>query len=108
MKPGGLVYLSTPNFRLCYKTFYNDYTHVKPYTPESIESLLNAFEYSNPCTYPGLRCKPDWYYLGKYRFLKARILLPFTGEYKFAPSILKGKSTSIFALASKPILMNAS
>ena len=108
LKPGGLIYLSTPNFRLCYKTFYNDYTHVKPYTPESIESLLQAFEYYNPCTYPGLRCKPNWYYKGKYRFLKAYLMLPFTGDQKFVPSILKGKSTSIFALASKPILMNTS
>lgn len=105
LKPGGLIYLSTPNFRLCYETFYNDFTHVKPYTPESIEALLRAFEYSNPCTYPGLRCKPNWYYTGKYRFFKAHKLLPFTGDKKFAPYFLKGKSTSIFALASKPVDM---
>ena len=103
LKPGGLIYLSTPNFRLCYKAFYNDYTHVKPYTPQSVEMLLSAFDFSDPSSYPGLRCKPDWYYKGKYRFFKAEKLLPFVGDHKFAPSFLKGKSTSIFALASKPI-----
>jgi len=103
LKPGGLIYLSTPNFRSCYKTFYNDFTHVRPYTPESIEALLNAFEYSNARSYPGLRCKPNWYYEGKYRFFKAEKLLPFTGDQKFAPSFLKGKSTSVFAIASKPL-----
>jgi SAM-dependent methyltransferase len=106
LKPGGLIYLSTPNFRLCYKTFYNDYTHVKPYTPESIESLLNGFDFVNPYTYPGLRCKPNWFYEGKYRFFKAHKLLPFTGDQKFIPSFLKGKSTSIFALALKPPNVN--
>ena len=102
LKPGGLIYLSTPNFSLCYKSFYNDYTHVKPYTPESIEALLDAFNYTNPQTYPGLRCKPDWLYKGKYRFFKAAKMLPFSGDQRFAPGILKGKSTSIFALAIKP------
>ena len=37
LKPGGVVYLSTPNFQLDWKNFYNDPTHVRPYTPESLE-----------------------------------------------------------------------
>lgn len=102
LKPGGFVYLSTPNFKLCFKDFYNDCTHVKPYTPESLEMVLRVFNFQNPQTFPGLRCKPNWYYKGKYRFFKASKLLPFTGDQKFAPSFLKGKATSIFALGTKP------
>ena len=101
LKPGGFVYLSTPNFKLCFKDFYNDCTHVKPYTPESLEMVLGIFNFQNPQTFPGLRCKPNWYYTGKYRFFKASKLLPFNGDQKFAPSFLKGKATSIFAIGTK-------
>jgi hypothetical protein len=59
------------------------------------------YGFNNPKTYPGLRCKPKWYYLGKYRFLKGNYLLPFRGETKYVPSFLKGRSTSIFAIATK-------
>ena len=30
LKPGGLVIVTTPNFRFCYKNFYDDQTHIKP------------------------------------------------------------------------------
>lgn len=101
LKPGGFVYISTPNFKLCFKDFYNDCTHVKPYTPESLEMVLRVFNFENPQTFPGLRCKPTWYYTGKYRFFKASKLLPFNGDQKFAPFFLKGKATSIFAIGTK-------
>ena len=101
LKPGGLIYLSTPNFKMCYKDFYNDPTHIRPFTPISLEVLLKMFGYNNIATFPGLRCKPDWYYKGKYRFLKAYWLLPFTGNNRYAPDFLRGKATSVFAVGIK-------
>ena len=47
LKPGGIFYLSTPNFRYCYKSFYDDPTHVKPYTDESIGKTLTIFGFES-------------------------------------------------------------
>ena len=101
LKPGGLIYLSTPNFQICYKDFYNDPTHIRPFTPISLEMLLAMNDFKNIQTFPGLRCKHNWYYTGKYRFLKAYWLLPFLGSSKYAPSVIKGRSSSIFAVGIK-------
>ncbi len=40
LKVGGLLYINTPNFQRDYLNFYNDPTHVKPYTPKSIKATL--------------------------------------------------------------------
>jgi SAM-dependent methyltransferase len=103
LKPGGLIYLSTPNFQLDYKNFYNDPTHVKPYTPVSIEELLKFHGFLNVATFPGLRCKAIGWYRGRFRFLKAYYLLPFRGDTVLpVPQFLRGHARSIFALARKP------
>jgi len=103
LKPGGLIYLSTPNFQLDWKYFYNDPTHVRPYTPISLEQLLDLHGFSESVTFPGMRCKPIWLYRGPYRYFKAYYLLPFRGDSSaLIPSWLKGRSRSMFALAMKP------
>lgn len=104
LKPGGVVYLSTPNFRLDWKNFYNDPTHVRPYTPESIEQLLRLQGYDSVKSYPGLRCKDVAWYRGKYRFLKAYYLLPFRSDTRLpVPGFLKGHAKSVFALGRKQL-----
>lgn len=104
LKPGGIVYLSTPNFMLDWKNFYNDPTHVKPYTPVSLEELLRLNDFVETRTFPGLRCKNIHWYRGKNRFLKAYYLLPFRNDTRFpAPAFLKGHARSIFAVGRKPL-----
>ncbi|CAM8650852.1 AdoMet_MTases domain containing protein [Burkholderiales bacterium] len=103
LKPGGLIYLSTPNFQLDFKNFYNDPTHVKPYTPTSIAELLKLHGFSNVATFPGLRCKGIGWYRGRFRFAKAYYLLPFRNDSRLpVPQLLRGHARSIFALARKP------
>lgn len=107
LKPGGLIYLSTPNFQLDWKNFYNDPTHVRPYTPTALEELLRFHGFGDVHTFPGLRCKPRWFYHGPFRFLKAYYLLPFRGDsWTFIPSWMKGHARSIFGLALKPTLIS--
>ena len=104
LKPGGVVYLSTPNFQLDWKNFYNDPTHVRPYTPESLEQLLKLSGFSLVASFPGLRCKDISWYRGKNRFLKAYYLLPFRSDTGWAvPQFLKGHARSVFALGRKPM-----
>lgn len=104
LKPGGLIYLSTPNFQLDWKNFYNDPTHVRPYTPIALEELLRLNQFTSPATFPGLRCKAIHWYRGKNRFLKAYYLLPFRNDTRFpVPGFLRGHARSIFALARKPL-----
>jgi SAM-dependent methyltransferase len=101
LKPGGVIYLSTPNFKYCYKQFYDDPTHVRPFTDLSLKQIVDYYEFTNVEVYPGARCKSDWFYTGKYRFSKCRYL-PFLGSNKWAPAFLCGRATSIFCLGQKP------
>jgi len=104
LKPGGVIYLSTPNFRLDWKNFYNDPTHVKPYTPESLELLLKLSGFLSVASFPGLRCKDISWYRGKNRFFKAYYLLPFRGDTVWpVPKFLRGHARSVFALGRKPM-----
>jgi hypothetical protein len=97
------MYLSTPNFQLDYKNFYNDPTHVRPYTPIALEQLLILSGFSSVATFPGLRCKEISWYRGKYRFIKAYYLIPFRGNTNWlVPNFLKGHTRSVFALGRKP------
>lgn len=104
LKPGGLIYLSTPNFQLDWKNFYNDPTHVRPYTPVSIEELLRLYGFTSAAAFPGLRCKNIRWYRGKNRFIKAYYLLPFRNDTRLpVPAFLRGHARSIFALGRKPL-----
>jgi SAM-dependent methyltransferase len=101
LKPNGLFYLSTPNFKYCYKTFYNDPTHVKPYTDLSLSKTLEYCNFENISIYPGIRCKSDWFYTSKNKFTICS-KLPFTEKKWYLPELLCGRSTSIFAICNKP------
>lgn len=104
LKPGGLIYLSTPNFQFDWKNFYNDPTHVRPYTPISLEESLRLHEFEKIHTFPGLRCKNISWYRGKNRFLRSFYFIPFRNDTKLPlPSFLKGHTRSFFALGLKPI-----
>ena len=104
LKPGGLVYLSTPNFQLDFKNFYNDPTHVRPYTPISLVELLRLNGFVSAAAFPGLRCKDIAWYRGFMKFSRAYYLLPFRNDTLFpVPSFLKGHARSVFGLAMKSI-----
>lgn len=100
LKKGGFVFLSTPNWCYAFKNFYDDYTHVRPYTKKSLSKILSDFNFIDIHILPGLRNKYFWQYTIPLAEFFAKIL-PFTGDAKFIPSFLKGKATSLFALAKK-------
>jgi SAM-dependent methyltransferase len=104
LKPGGLVYISTPNFQLDWKNFFNDPTHCRPYTPESLAKILELFGFTQVAVLPGLRCKAPFWYEGRFRFLRAFYMLPFRHDTTFpVPGFLKGHARSLFGIARKPL-----
>ncbi|MDB2680364.1 class I SAM-dependent methyltransferase, partial [Candidatus Pelagibacter bacterium] len=60
LKDKGFFIIITPNWKYSFKEFYNDPTHVKPYTPESLEFLLSSFKFTNIKIVPWLVLKPSW------------------------------------------------
>ena len=116
LKKGGIFYTLTPNWQKDFKNFYNNPIHKLPFTPNSmIQILTSMYNFNDVNVFPGLRCKPKWYYTGKYRFEKAYYLLPFN---QFAhikekslyqksfirsliPEFLKGHARSLTAIAKK-------
>ena len=103
LKPNGLIWISTPNWQMCFKDFYNDYTHVKPYTPTSLKNIAKDFDFADINIYPNLRVKPNWCYQGPYKFARAKWLFPLRRNTKFKHlSFLMGSSKGLFLLARKP------
>jgi len=45
LKPGGRLVIMQPNFRYCYKEFYDDYTHVTPLTHMGLADLIASCGY---------------------------------------------------------------
>ena len=45
MKPGGVLILMTPDWQTQMKNFYDDHTHVKPFTIKSIFSVANLNQF---------------------------------------------------------------
>lgn len=89
LKPGGLVIINTPNWQLDFKNFYNDPTHVKPYTPQSLEMLLKMYDLKKIFLEPALIGKPFFFWK-----------LPQRLKWKIA-AWLPGGSKSILAIGEK-------
>lgn len=103
LKTGGLLWLSTPDIEACGAKFWNDPTHVHPYTRASIKTLLLMNGFADVLVTPNYRCKPMYHYRDTdLNFLRARFLLPFAGTSRLVvPEWIKGHCTGLFALAKK-------
>lgn len=101
LKKNSYLYLSTPNLKYSKDIFWDDPTHVKPYSATSLEIILKSKGFRDIKIFPNLRCKSKWWYEGKFKFFKAYYLLPFNGDAKFVPNFLKGQSKGLFAVGKK-------
>ena len=99
LKKGGYLMIMTPNWNFSQNNFYDDYTHVKPYTPKSLSAITKDFGFNVISTVPNLRCKPKFFYYNKYSFRIAK-MLPLRG-YGGVFGFLKGRATGIYLLAKK-------
>lgn len=60
--PGGLIIVRTTNWQSDFKNFFNDPTHVKPYTPLGLTRLLKMYGFETFFLEPGLICKSHIYW----------------------------------------------
>jgi SAM-dependent methyltransferase len=102
LKPGGALILVTPNWRFSVREFYDDPTHVRPYTQESISELLRMYGYEDIRVYPWIVKKPAAMWELPLAFHIARFL-PFRGDApSWIPELLKGRSKVMLIVGSKP------
>lgn len=103
LKPGGALWLSTPDIEACGPKFWNDPTHVHPYTRSSLRMLLQMSGFLDVLIAPNYRCKkPSLYRDTDFTFFRARYLMPFRGNSRWpVPDIFKGQCTGLFSLARK-------
>lgn len=104
LKPEGYLVLITPNWRYSYLEFYDDPTHVTPYTIPSLFHLFDIYGFKIRFYAPWLVKKSTlwWKLPQKLSFFLAR-WLPFKGLNKniFAPSFLKGRTKSVIFVVEK-------
>lgn len=89
LKVNGLVFVNTPNWQIDYKNFYNDPTHIKPYTPGSLKITFELYNLNPVFIEPGL-VEKCWFWWELPEKLKW-----------FTASIIKGGSKSITGVAIK-------
>ena len=101
LKKNAFFILITPDWKLNIDNFFDDPTHVRPYTKVSLEFLLDSHGFKNIKIVPWLVCKPTWLWKIPFSFLVAR-LLPFTGSRNpLIPNFLKGKSKTLLVVCTK-------
>tara|TARA_B100001057_G_scaffold500351_1_gene614926 strand:- start:1060 stop:1674 length:615 start_codon:yes stop_codon:yes gene_type:complete len=61
LKKKGLVFIRTPNWKMSYEDFYNDPTHVKPYTPLSLKKTFELYDLEPIFIEPGL-IEKSWFW----------------------------------------------
>lgn len=66
LKSGGKIVILTPDWKSQMSTFYDDFTHVKPYTKFSVERLLDLYGFENIMTEKFYQLPVLW----KYKFLR--------------------------------------
>lgn len=60
LRPGGVLILMVPDWETQYKIFYQDPTHIHPYTVKSVERLLEMFEFKNVETEKFIQLPGTW------------------------------------------------
>ncbi len=89
LKKDGLLFIRTPNWQMDFKNFYNDPTHIKPYTPNSLETTLKLSSFQPIFNEPGL-IEKSWFWWS----------LPNNIKWKVA-SLIKGGTKSILQISKK-------
>ncbi len=101
LKKNAYLIIVTPNWTSNMKTFYDDPTHVHPYTINSLRFLLEYNGFRKIEVLPWLVNKPQWMWKFPFKFLLAKII-PFRGDaHNSIPKFLKGRSNTLLSICIK-------
>ena len=103
LKKNGILITLTPNFTYCYKYFYDDPTHIHPYTPKSLIKILEMNNFNQNYVYPFLVKKSEIFWKLPFKFFIAS-KIPFrnnTFQKIPIPNFFRGKSTSMISISQK-------
>lgn len=103
LKKNGNFIIITPNFRYCYDTFYDDPTHIKPFTDKSIFELLKITKFKNINVKPWTTNFVNFIWNLPFSFFYCAKILPFRNDDNlfFLPSFLKGRSKTLIDVCQK-------
>tara|TARA_B100001057_G_scaffold463786_1_gene518337 strand:- start:411 stop:1073 length:663 start_codon:yes stop_codon:yes gene_type:complete len=102
LKISGVLIIITPNFRYCFNNFYDDPTHVKPFTNKGLENILKIYDFKNILVKPWTSNCLNFIWNLNFCFFYCAHLLPFRNDIKyFIPKFLKGKSSTMISVSSK-------
>ena len=102
LKPGGKLILITPNFFYDYKNFYDDPTHVNPFTVEKLETMLDMSGFKNIKVLPWVVMKNPLLWRIPFSFFFARYFLIARNDTQLPiPGFLRGKTKVMFSIAEK-------
>lgn len=103
LKPGGVLWMETPDIEACGNKFWNDPTHVHPYTRASLRTVLEISGFKSIVVMPNYRCKPKKFYRETdLNFFWARNIMFLSGTSNFPiPDLFKGRCSGLFSLAMK-------
>ena len=78
LRPGGMAIFLTPDWEANYKIFFDDVTHVQPFTQVSLKQILDLSGYKSISTYRFRQLPQTW----KWPFLNlvCRTVTPFTSS----------------------------
>jgi 2-polyprenyl-3-methyl-5-hydroxy-6-metoxy-1,4-benzoquinol methylase len=102
LKKDGNLIIITPNFKYCFKSFYDDPTHIKPFTVIGLEKILKIYDFKNIFIRPWTVNYRKFIWRLPFSFFYCSKILPFRNdENNFLPKIFKGKSDTMIAVCQK-------
>ncbi len=101
LKNSGVLIIITPNFKYCFNTFYDDPTHVKPFTNVGLENILKIYDFKNIIVKPWTVNYLNFIWKLRFCFFYCAYLIPFRNNVKYLPKFLKGKSSTMISISIK-------
>tara|TARA_Y100000022_G_scaffold124689_1_gene108011 strand:- start:320 stop:985 length:666 start_codon:yes stop_codon:yes gene_type:complete len=102
LKPNGKLIIITPNFFYDYKNFYDDPTHVNPFTVMKLDRVLKMSGFKNIKVLPWVVMKSPILWKIPFSFFFSRYMLISRNDTKLPiPKLFRGKTKVMFSIAEK-------
>ena len=110
LKPGGILIVQTPDWKRHMNFYYDDYTHVHPYTPKSLKNLLKMHGFTKCSSELFFHLPFTWGNFGNWRshfqWFPKLIAAVFTDSYRWKDSDEQiGKHRILIRFSKEPVIM---